>query len=349
MSDGVRTRGIYEKGCLLLRDLPHPQRWGVSQVGAAQQAKIPLVEILGGCVEWVVRIGFEWQEHHLSVKHFSVEDHLELRALLFVLHCVLIMDIVLSSSQNDGLCKGVGDSEVLSLNLSWETLTQYKILRVIKVHVRWSPKPVWRSYLRDDFCTDDFYEKGCASLKKFVPVILAIGDFCANFTNNSLLTLHRPELLHTVGDTLRCVYLHPIHLRSGWRQFQKVCCPCSLPVAVSVPIASEFFVGNVFPDLLHLPVSNSEHCTGDVSEMVGRGATPEACWSQTSPVVSSTNTETVLPMTWEDETTWQGRCGRVSPCSFLLAWPPCTYLWTILSLSLSQYFLQISEKRRDQS
>ena len=86
------------------------------------------------------------REHHLSVKHFYVEDQFELRALLFVLHCVLIMDIVLSSSKNDGLCKGVGNSEVLSLNLSGETLTQYKILRVIKVHVRWPPKPVWRSW-----------------------------------------------------------------------------------------------------------------------------------------------------------------------------------------------------------
>ena len=39
-----------------------------------------------------------------------------------------------------------------------------------------------------------------------------------------------------------------------------------------MPTSCEFIVGNVSPDLLHVPTTNGDHCTGDASEMVGPGA-----------------------------------------------------------------------------
>merc|ERR1712060_223983 len=99
------------------------------------------------------------------------------------------------------------------------------------------------------------YEKGGEDHKEFGPVIFCSGGFGADFTQNSLLAMYRP-------------------------------------------------------DLLHLPTTNGEHCTGDaikMGEAIGAKTIDlewvASCWM---PWASA------LPTSWVAVITSLVRCGRTS-------------------------------------
>ena len=59
--------------------------------------------------------------------------------------------------------------------------------------------------ITDGACTGCVHEKGGASFKEFGSVIFASGGFGADFTQNSLLATHCPDLLHlTTTDCVHC-------------------------------------------------------------------------------------------------------------------------------------------------
>ena len=103
--------------------------------------------------------------------------------------------------------------------------------------------------------TGEIYEEGGAGFKEFRPVIFARVGFRSDFTQNSLLA------------NVQSRFVAPFVLTSGGH-----CTDDDLEWVQGTPQACEGFgadftnnslLAQYRPDLLHLPTTNGEHCTGD--------------------------------------------------------------------------------------
>ena len=119
-------------------------------------------------------------------------------------------------------------------------------------------------FITDGACTGCVHEKGAASFKEFGPVIFASVGFGADFTQNSLLATHLPDLLHL--PTTKCAH-------------------CT---GDAIKMAQAIGAKTIDLEWVPTPMPKSSSSRQKLSaELV---------------VLSFTRTETVLPMSWEGGT-----------------------------------------------
>eukprot|EP00445_Apocalathium_hangoei_P062920 CAMPEP_0204102350 /NCGR_PEP_ID=MMETSP0360-20130528/194935_1 /ASSEMBLY_ACC=CAM_ASM_000342 /TAXON_ID=268821 /ORGANISM="Scrippsiella Hangoei, Strain SHTV-5" /LENGTH=337 /DNA_ID=CAMNT_0051051765 /DNA_START=69 /DNA_END=1080 /DNA_ORIENTATION=- len=104
-------------------------------------------------------------------------------------------------------------------------------------------------------CVGLVYEKGGLDFQEHGPVILATGGFGADFTQNSLLAMN------STGVCVGLVY------EKGGLDFQEHGPVILATGGFGADFTQNSLLAQYRPDLMHLPTTNGEHCTGDGIKM----------------------------------------------------------------------------------